>query len=66
MHQRERSHSETPRPAEAPPANPGGGNLNQVRREAAAVQAAAAAAIQSVMSGDSEAFNAAMRQSGGQ
>lgn len=66
MNERERPHSEVPQPAEAPPAQPGGNSLNQLRRDAAAVQAAADAAIQSVLSGDSEAFNTAMRQAGGQ
>jgi hypothetical protein len=66
MNERERRRPEVPRPNEPRSAQPGSSSLNQMRREAAAVQAAADAAIQSVLSGDSEAFNAAMRQSGGQ
>jgi hypothetical protein len=67
MDQRERPHHEhqasaTPGPSDAPD----GANLNAIRQTAAGMLAAADDAISRVLSGDSQAFNAAARQEGGQ
>jgi hypothetical protein len=49
------------------PSHPiGGNNLNQIRERASAFHAAADAAIDNVLSGDSEKFNQDARQHGGQ
>ena len=66
MSELERTHTERTRPPEPPAGNPGASALNDLRRQAAALHAAADAAIQNVLSGNSQAFNAAMRQEGGQ
>jgi|GEM_PF-1357871 len=67
MNQRERPHDENQRPAPAGSgANPGGANLNAIRQTAAGMLAAADDAITRVLSGDSQAFNAAAKQQGGQ
>jgi len=67
MNQRERTNDDAPQP---PPAESTGGapeaNLNAMRQAGAAMIAAADDAIQRVLSGDSQAFNAAVRQEGGQ
>lgn len=67
MDQRERPNqdhlaSATPGPADSPD----GANLNAIRQTAAGMLAAADDAISRVLSGDSQAFNAAARQEGGQ
>ena len=66
MNQMERTHDEDNRPMDAAPGTPPAGNLNALRQQAAALRAAADAAIAHVLSGNSQAFNAAMRQEGGQ
>ena len=66
MNQLERNNNELTRPPEPPAGNPGGNNLNDLRRQAAALHAAADAAIQNALSSNSQAFNASMRQEGGQ
>lgn len=66
MSELERTHNEVNRPPEAPTGNPGTGSLNDLRRRAAALHAAADAAIQNALSSNSQAFNASMRQEGGQ
>ena len=56
-----------PNPGGSEPSLPlGGGNLNQLRQRASAFYAAADAAIDSVLSGDSAKFNESARQQGGQ
>lgn len=67
MNQRERPNRDN-RPPEAPgPAGgPEGANLNAIRQTAASMLAAADEAISRVLSGDSQAFNTAARQEGGQ
>jgi hypothetical protein len=67
MNQQERSRpdnqsSTTPGTA----GGPSGANLNAIRQTAAGMLAAADDAISRVLSGDSQAFNAAARQEGGQ
>jgi len=66
MSELERTHNESSRPPEPSAGNPGAGALNDLRRQAAALHAAADAAIQNALSGNSQAFNASMRQEGGQ
>jgi hypothetical protein len=66
MSELERTHNELTRPPEPPAGNPGASALNDLRRQAAALHAAADAAIQNALSGNSQAFNASMRQEGGQ
>jgi hypothetical protein len=66
MNQLERQHNESHRPPESPAGDPGASSLNNMRRQAAALHAAADAAIRNALSGNSEAFNASMRQEGGQ
>lgn len=67
MNQRERPHHDQQPPAPAGPgANPGGANLNALRQTAAGMLAAADDAISRVLSGDSQAFNTAAKQEGGQ
>ena len=66
MNQLERNNDETNRQPEPLPGGAGGGNLNELRRQAAALHAAADAAIKNALSGNSQAFNASMRQEGGQ
>ncbi len=67
MNQRERQHHDQQPPAPAGTgANPGGANLAAIRQSAAGMLAAADDAISRVLSGDSQAFNAAARQEGGQ
>jgi hypothetical protein len=66
MSQLERTHNELTRPPEPPAGNPGTGALNDLRRQAAALHAAADAAIRNALSGNSQAFNTSMRQEGGQ
>ena len=54
-------------PSGSDPSHPvGGENLNQLRQRAAAFHAAADAAIDNVLSGDSAKFNQAARQQGGE
>jgi len=65
MNERERSHSEIPHP-EAAAGGPGGANLDALRAAGSAMLAAADDAITRVLSGDSQAFNQAVRQEGGQ
>lgn len=67
MNQRERQNHDNQPPA--PPgagSNPAGANLNAIRQAAAGMLAAADDAISRVLSGDSQAFNTAARQEGGQ
>ncbi len=66
MNQLERNYNELNRPAEPQHGNPGPGSLNDLRRQAAALHAAADAAIKNALSTNSQAFNASMRQEGGQ
>jgi hypothetical protein len=66
MNPLERTHHESTHPPEAPAGGAGPGNLNDLRRQAAALQAAADAAIRNALSSDSHAFNASMRQEGGE
>jgi hypothetical protein len=66
MNQLERSHNESNRPSEPAAGRPDPGTLNDLRRQAAALHAAADAAIQNALSANSQAFNASMRQEGGQ
>ncbi|MGD0258891.1 MAG: hypothetical protein ABSD29_03610 [Verrucomicrobiota bacterium] len=66
MNQLERNHIESNRPPEPPADTPDGSSLNDLRRQAAALHAAADAAIQNALSSNSQAFNASMRQEGGQ
>ena len=67
MNQRERQNhdSQPPEPSE-PGANPDGADLSNIRQTASGILAAADDAISRVLSGDSQAFNAAARQEGGQ
>jgi len=67
MNQRERPNHE--HQSSAPPGSaggPDGANLNTIRQTAAGMLAAADDAISRVLSGDSQAFNTAARQEGGQ
>jgi hypothetical protein len=67
MNERERTHSEIPQAGPGGPAGgTGGSNLNTLRASGAALLAAADDAIARVLSGDSQAFNQAVRQEGGQ
>ena len=52
--------------APGPSGGPDGANLNAIRQTAAGMLAAADDAISRVLSGDSQAFNTAARQEGGQ
>jgi hypothetical protein len=67
MNQRERS---TPQPlpggAADPAGGPNGASLDAIRETASGLLAAADDAISRVLSGDSQAFNLAARQQGGQ
>ncbi len=66
MNQLQRTHQES-NPAPQPPVAGGnGGNLEALRRQAAALQSAADAAIRNALSTNSQVFNASMRQEGGQ
>jgi len=64
----EREHNEPGNnPSGSDPSLPmGGGNLSQLRQRATAFYAAADAAIENVLSGDSAKFNESARQQGGQ
>ena len=67
MNQRERQHHDSQPPAASGSnSGPGGANLNAIRQTAASMLAAADDAISRVLSGDSQAFNTAARQEGGQ
>lgn len=66
MNERERNHPETPQPGPAAAGGADGANLNSLRATGAAMLAAADDAISRVLSGDSQAFNQAVRQEGGQ
>ena len=66
MIERERPHNESTPPPASPPGGAGGSQLSDLRRQAAALHAAADAAIAHALSANSQAFNAAMRQEGGQ
>lgn len=67
MDQRERTHQDTtPLPAPAPAGGAPETDLNAIRQAGAAMLAAADEAISRVLSGDSPAFNASVRQEGGQ
>ena len=66
MMQRERPHDPSNHPAASPPSGTGGSQLNDLRQQAAALHAAADVAIANALSGNSQMFNAAMRQEGGQ
>jgi len=66
MNQQERHHDQPIRPMDDSAGNPAAGNLNALRQQAAALHAAADAAIRNALSSNSQAFNAAMRQEGGQ
>ena len=66
MNQLERNNEQSNRPPEPEAAGPGASSLGDLRRQAAAMHAAADAAIRNALSADSQAFNASMRQEGGQ
>lgn len=67
MNQRERPNDDNPSSSTPGPAGgPNGANLNAIRQAAAGMLSAADDAISKVLSGDSQAFNAAARQHGGQ
>jgi hypothetical protein len=66
MNQRERTDRETPAPAAAGPSGNPSAGLNSIRQSGAAMLSAADDAISRVLSGDSQAFNNAARQEGGQ
>jgi hypothetical protein len=67
MNQRERqNHDNQPPAPSGSGSSPGGANLNVIRQTAAGMLAAADDAISRVLSGDSQAFNTAARQEGGQ
>jgi hypothetical protein len=67
MNQRERpNHDIQPSEAPGPAGGPEGANLNAIRQSAAGMLATADEAISRVLSGDSQAFNTAARQEGGQ
>lgn len=67
MNQQERPRPEQPSaPTPESSGNPNGANLNAIRQTAAGMVNAADEAITRVLSGDSQAFNAAVRQGGGQ
>ena len=66
MNQQQRHNDQSNQPVDPASGNPTGGDLNALRQQAAALHAAADAAIQNVLSSDSQAFNTAMRQEGGQ
>ena len=66
MNERERNEPGNNPPGSDPSHPRGGGNLNQLRQRASAFYAAADAAIDSVLSGDSAKFNQAARQQGGE
>ena len=67
MNQRERPNHDNQSPATPGPAgSPSGANLHVIRQAAGGMLDAADAAISRVLSGDSQAFNAAARQEGGQ
>ncbi len=66
MNQLERHHNEANRAPEPPAAAPPASSLNEVRRQAVALHAAADAAIRNALSANSQTFNASMRQEGGQ
>ena len=67
MNQRERpNHEQQPPQAAGSAGGPAGANLTALRQTAAGMLAAADDAISRVLSGDSQAFNAAARQEGGQ
>jgi len=66
MNEKERKRHDAD-PGDTGPAVPiGGGNLGPARQRAEAFFAAADAAIENVLSGDSAKFNQAARQEGGQ
>jgi len=66
MNERERNSADNA-PSDSGPSPTGGGkNLNEIRERASAFHAAADAAIDNVLSGNSEQFNQAARQQGGQ
>jgi len=67
MNQRERPNREQrPSATPEPAGSADGASLNAIRQTAAAMLTAADDAISRVLSGDSQAFNAAARQEGGQ
>ena len=67
MNQRERPNDDNPSSASSGPAgSPSGANLNAIRQTTAGMLSAADDAISRVLSGDSQAFNEAARQEGGQ
>jgi hypothetical protein len=66
MNQLERNNDQTNRPQEPQASGAGGSNLNDLRRQAAALHAAADAAIKNALSANSKAFNSSMRQEGGE
>ena len=67
MNQLERQNNDSQsNQAPGQPGDPNPANLNAIRQTASAMLAAADDAINRVLSGDSQAFNAAARQQGGQ
>lgn len=67
MNQNERPRPDHPSPPPDESAgNAGGANLNAIRQTAGNMLTAADDAITRVLSGDSQAFNTAVRQGGGQ
>ena len=66
MNERERSQHGNPSPGSDPSHPVDEKNLEQLRRRASAFHAAADAAIDNVMSGDSAKFNQDARQRGGE
>jgi len=66
MNQLQRNYTEPSGAPALPAGNPAAGELNELRRQAAALHAAADDAIQKALSTNSRAFIASMRQEGGQ
>ena len=66
MNERERTHDERERAAGTGPTGPEGSGLQAAAQSATAYLAAAQSAINQVLSGNSLAFNNAIRQRGGQ
>ena len=64
MNQRERTNDPASQPASA--GGPSGASLDAIRLAGAAMLAAADEATNAILSGNSQAFNAAVKQEGGQ
>jgi hypothetical protein len=66
MNQLQRNNDESNRPPAPETSAPNASGLGDLRRQAAAMHAAADAAIRNALSSNSQAFNSSMRQEGGQ